>query len=94
MTAPFSVEIGDEVNPERISGSLIIHGAARIYGKNTLISPDVKLGYEASVTLMDCQLGPDVVLKGGYFANSVFLNQAIMGSNAQVRSGCLLEEEA
>ncbi len=94
MTAPFSVEIGDEVNPERISGSLIIHGAARIYGKNTLISPDVMLGYEASVTLMDCQLGPDVELKGGYFANSVFLNKAIMGSNAQVRSGCLLEEEA
>jgi hypothetical protein len=94
MTAPFSVEIGDEVNPERISGSLIIYGAARIYGRNTLISPDVKLGYEAPVTLIDCQLGPEVELKGGFFANSVFLNQATMGSNAQVRSGCLLEEEA
>ncbi|HUN54055.1 MAG TPA: UDP-N-acetylglucosamine pyrophosphorylase [Smithella sp.] len=94
MTAPFSVEIGDEVNPERISGSLIIYGAARIYGRNTLISPDVKLGYEAPVTLMDCQLGPEAELKGGFFANSVFLNQAKMGSNAQVRSGCLLEEEA
>jgi UDP-N-acetylglucosamine/UDP-N-acetylgalactosamine diphosphorylase len=94
MTAPFSVEIGDEVNPERIAGSSIIYGAARIYGENTLIAQDVKLGYEAPVTLIDCQLGEAVELKGGYFTNSVFLNKATMGSNAQVRSGCLLEEQA
>jgi UDP-N-acetylglucosamine/UDP-N-acetylgalactosamine diphosphorylase len=94
MTAPFSVEIGDEVNPERISASSVIYGAARIYGKDTLINRNVKLGYEAPVTLIDCQLGQDVELRGGYFANSVFLNKAVMGSNAQVRSGCLLEEEA
>jgi hypothetical protein len=94
MTAPFSVEIGDEVNPKMIAGSTVIYGPARIYGKNTLIAPDVKLGYEAPVTLMDCQLGEAVELRGGYFTNSVFLNKAMMGSNAQVRSGCLLEEEA
>jgi UDP-N-acetylglucosamine/UDP-N-acetylgalactosamine diphosphorylase len=94
MTAPFSVEIGDEVNPERIAGSSIIYGAARIYGENTLIAQDVKLGYEAPVTLIDCQLGASVELRGGYFINSVFLNKATMGSNAQVRTGCLLEEES
>jgi hypothetical protein len=94
MTAPFSVEIGDEVNPEKIAGSSIIYGAARIYGENTLICPDVKLGYEAPVTLIDCQLGKAVELRGGFFTNSVFLNKATMGSNAQVRSGCLVEEEA
>jgi hypothetical protein len=94
MTAPFSVEIGDEVNPERIAGSSIIYGAARIYGENTLIAQDVKLGYEAPVTLIDCQLGASVELRGGYFTNSVFLNKATMGSNAQVRTGCLLEEES
>ena len=93
MTAPFSVEIGDEINPERIAGSSIIYGAARIYGENTLIAQDVKLGYEAPVTLIDCQLGEAVELRGGYFTNSVFLNKATMGSNAQIRSGCLLEEE-
>jgi UDP-N-acetylglucosamine/UDP-N-acetylgalactosamine diphosphorylase len=94
MTTPFSVEIGDEVNPERIASSSIIYGAARIYGENTLIAQDVKLGYEAPVTLIDCQLGTSVELRGGYFTNSVFLNKATMGSNAQVRTGCLLEEES
>ena len=33
-------------------------------------------------------------LKGGYFARSVFLEKANMGSGAQVREGCILEEEA
>ena len=94
MTAPFSVEIGQEVNPERIDGSLIIYGAARICGENTLIAQDVQLGYEAPVNLINCQLGEAVQLRGGYFADSVFLDKVTMGSNAQVRSGCLLEEES
>ena len=94
MTNPFSVEISDEVNLENIAGSLIIYGAARIWGENTLIAEDVKLGYEAPVTMINCQLGNAVELKGGYFADSVFLEKAALGSNAQVRSGCLLEEEA
>ena len=93
MTNPFSVEVGDEVTLENIAGSLTIYGAARICGENTLIAEDVQLGYEAPVTLINCQLGPAVELKGGYFADSVFLEKSIMGSNAQVRNGCLLEEE-
>jgi UDP-N-acetylglucosamine/UDP-N-acetylgalactosamine diphosphorylase len=93
MTTPFSVEIGDEVNLERIANTSIIYGAARIYGEDTAISPEVKLGVEGPVTLINCQLGDAVELRGGYFTNSVFLNKATMGSNAQVRSGCLLEEE-
>jgi UDP-N-acetylglucosamine/UDP-N-acetylgalactosamine diphosphorylase len=94
MTAPFSVEIDDDVKLERISNSLTIYGAARICGKNTFIADHVKLGYEAPVTVIDCQLGPEVELRGGYFAHSVFLNKAAMGGNAQIRSGCLLEEES
>ena len=50
MTAPFSVEIGEEVNLDKIDASLIIYGAARIKGEQTLISPNVKLGYEAPVS--------------------------------------------
>ena len=94
MTNPFSVEIGKEVNLDKIAGSVTIYGAARIYGEETLISQDVKLGYEAPVTLINCQLGAAVELRGGYFAQSVFLARVSMGSNAQVRAGCLLEEES
>jgi hypothetical protein len=94
MTNPFSVEIGKEVNLNKIDGSVTIYGAARIYGEETLIGQDVQLGYEAPVTLINCQLGAAVELRGGYFDKSVFLRKVIMGSNAQIRAGCLLEEES
>jgi UDP-N-acetylglucosamine/UDP-N-acetylgalactosamine diphosphorylase len=94
MTNPFSVEIGKEVNLDKIADSVTIYGAARIYGEETLIAQDVKLGYEAPVTLINCQLGSAVELRGGYFTKSIFLTKVSMGSNAQVRAGCLLEEES
>jgi acetyltransferase-like isoleucine patch superfamily enzyme len=94
MTNPFSVEIGKEVNLDKIANSVTIYGAARIYGKETLISQDVQLGYEAPVTLINCQLGAAVELRGGYFTKSVFLEKVALGSNAHVRAGCLLEEQS
>jgi UDP-N-acetylglucosamine/UDP-N-acetylgalactosamine diphosphorylase len=42
----------------------------------------------------NCQLGPKVELKGGYFKKSVFLEKANMGLGGHVREACLLEEEA
>ena len=53
-----------------------------------------KLGYEAPVSVRDCQIGPKVELKGGFFRDSVFLEKANMGSGAQVREACIFEEEA
>jgi UDP-N-acetylglucosamine/UDP-N-acetylgalactosamine diphosphorylase len=92
---PYGVDIGDEVDVERISGrGVTLYPGCRIYGAGTVISAGVTLGAEAPVTVDDCRLGPQVELRGGYFKKSVFLEKANMGSGAQVREGCLLEEEA
>ncbi len=92
---PATVEIGAEVPLERIAGEgVIFYSGTRICGEKTLIMPGVKLGYEAPATVVDCQLGPQVELKGGFFTRSVFLEKANLGSAAQVREGCILEEEA
>ncbi len=92
---PFSVEIGDDVDPDRISGDdVIIYPGARIYGGKTLISKGSRLGYEAPVTVVNCQIGPHVELKGGFFQSSVFLEGSGMSSGALVREGCILEEQA
>lgn len=92
---PLTVDIGDEVDPERISAQgVVIYPGCRLYGARTVISAGVKLGQEGPVTVDDCRLGPGVELKGGYFKRSVFLERANMGSGAQVREACLLEEEA
>ena len=92
---PFSVDVGEEVDPGTHFGErgCFVTGT-KISGAKTLISSGVKLGSEAPVTVADCRLGRGVELKGGFFKSSVFLDQANMGSGAQVREGCLLEEEA
>ena len=92
---PLTIDMGDEVNIDRISGKGVkIYPGCRIYGRETVISSGSRIGYEGPVTIDNCQLGPKVELKGGYFSKSVFLEKANMGSGAQVREGCILEEEA
>ena len=92
---PGTLDIGNEINVDQISGKgVTIYPGCRIYGTKTVISSGCKLGYEAPVTIEDCQLGPSVELKGGFFSKSVFLEKANMGMGAHVREGCILEEEA
>jgi len=92
---PLSVEIGDEVQNSRISGDgVVLFSGTKIYGEKTIVSSGAKLGYESPVTIVDCQIGPQVELKGGFFASSVFMEKVSIGSGAQVRGGCLLEEGA
>lgn len=92
---PLSLDIGEDVDIDRISAQgVTIYPGCRIYGPGTVISSGCRLGAEGPVTLDDCRLGPKVDLKGGYFKKSVFLEKANMGLGAQVREGCLLEEEA
>jgi len=95
IPAPDSVEIGNEVPLERISGDgVVIHAGCKIYGSETLVLDGAKLGYEGPVTVENCCIGPDVQLKAGFFKEAVFLQKVIMGFGAHVREGCILEEES
>jgi len=92
---PGTIDVGDEVDIEHISGKGVkIYPGCRIYGSKTVISPGCLLGNEAPVTIEDCQLGSKVELKGGFFSKSVFLEKVGMGMGAHVREGCILEEQA
>jgi len=92
---PLTHDIGDEVCVENISGKGVkIYPGCRIYGRATVIAQGAKIGAEGPVTIDNCQVGPGVELKGGYFKGSVFLRGANMGLGAHVREGCLLEEDA
>ncbi|MBW1667820.1 MAG: UDP-N-acetylglucosamine pyrophosphorylase [Deltaproteobacteria bacterium] len=92
---PLTLDIGKEVDVSRISGNGVkIFPGCRIYGEKTLIARDVRIGYEGPVTIENCQIGPGVELKGGFFKESVFLEKSSMGLGAHVREGCLLEEQA
>ncbi len=92
---PQSIEIGHEVDRDRISGDgVVIHGGCKLYGSSTLILRGTKIGYEGPVTIENCQVGPQVELKEGFFKDAVFLKKVSMGSGSNVREGTILEEES
>ncbi|MBW2067077.1 MAG: hypothetical protein JRJ03_19390 [Deltaproteobacteria bacterium] len=94
VLCPESVDIGEEVPIENISGQgVTIYPGCRVYGAKTLILPGAEIGYEGPVTLKDSQVGRGVRLKGGFFEGSTFLDGVEFGSGAHVREACLLEEE-
>jgi len=95
ISTPAGIEIGPEVDVERISGQgVVIHSGCRIFGERTLILPGAKLGSEGPVTMENCLVGPGVELKGGYFREAVFLEKASCGLGSHVREGTILEEGA
>lgn len=92
---PESIEIGKDVNPDRISGQgVVIYSGCKIFGNKTLILKDAVIGREAPATIENCQIGPGVKLNGGFFKEAVFLKGASVGSCAHVREGTIFEESA
>lgn len=92
---PWAIDIAEDVDPDRISADgVVLHQGIRLRGARTTISAGCELGAEGPVTVDDCQLGPNVALKGGYFTRAVFLAGASMTLGAHVREGTILEESA
>jgi len=92
---PETVFISEDVDANRISGDgVVIHAGCRLQGASTLVCRGAVLGEEGPAIVENCQVGPGVRLKGGFFREAVFLKNAAMGSGAHVREGTILEEEA
>jgi UDP-N-acetylglucosamine/UDP-N-acetylgalactosamine diphosphorylase len=95
FVCPQSIEIGPEVDVDRISSSgVTIHAGCRIFGGETLILKDATIGFEAPATVNNCQIGPGVELKGGFFEDAVFLAKAKAGLGSHVREASIFEEQA
>ena len=92
---PQSVEIAEDIDIDRIAGQgVTIHPGCRIRGGETLICQGAQIGAEGLATVVDCYVGPQVSLKGGFFQGAVFLKKSSCGLGAHVRQGTILEEEA
>jgi bifunctional UDP-N-acetylglucosamine pyrophosphorylase / glucosamine-1-phosphate N-acetyltransferase len=92
---PESVEIGEEICLERVAGKgVTIFAGSKLYGKETLICEGAQIGFEGPATVINCYVGPQVALKGGFFQEAVFLERARCGLGAHVRQGSILEEQA
>ena len=95
VASPESIEIGAEVDVDRISGDgVTIHAGSKIFGDETVILNGAVIGFEAPATVKNCQIGPGVELKGGFFEDAVFLANAKAGLGSHVREASIFEEQA
>ena len=95
IDCPDSIEIGEEVDVDKISGQgVVIYAGSKIFGDTTLILRDARIGFEAPATVKNCQIGPEVVLNGGFFEDAVFLANAKAGLGSHVREASIFEEQA
>ena len=95
IDCPDSIQIGEEVQVDHISGDgVVLYAGSKIFGDSTVISRDVKIGLEGPATVKDCQIGAGVELKGGFFEKAVFLAKARAGLGAHVREASIFEEQA
>jgi UDP-N-acetylglucosamine/UDP-N-acetylgalactosamine diphosphorylase len=95
VASPESIEIGAEVDVDRISGDgVTIHAGSKIFGDATVILKDAIIGFEAPATIKNCQIGPGVELRGGFFEDAVFLANAKAGLGSHVRESSIFEEKA
>ncbi len=92
LLEPDTIYIAEDVNTGHISDGAVIHPGCRLSGSELSIAKGCVIGKEAPATVINCQLGTDVHLAGGYFENSTFLDGFKAGSCAHVRPGCLFEE--
>jgi bifunctional UDP-N-acetylglucosamine pyrophosphorylase/glucosamine-1-phosphate N-acetyltransferase len=95
IACPESIEIGAEVDVDSISGDgVTIHAGSKIFGAATVILKGAIIGFEAPATVKNCQIGPEVELKGGFFEDAVFLANAKAGLGSHVREASIFEEQA
>ncbi len=95
VACPESIEIGAEVDIDKISGDGVsIHAGSKIFGDTTVILSGAIIGFEAPATVKNCQIGPGVELKGGFFEDAVFLANAKAGLGSHVREASIFEEQA
>ncbi len=87
-----STVIADDVNPDNIAPGVKIYGNCHIEGDRVSIASGTVIGEEGGVTLLNCQVGRDVRLCGGYFNSAVFLDGVKVGYGAHIRPGTLMED--
>lgn len=91
---PEAVEVAPDVRADRVAPGVIVHAGCKLSGAALSVGPGCVLGAETPMTVVNCQLGHGVALKGGYAEGATFLDGANVGSGAHIRPGTLLEEEA
>ena len=86
--------LDEAVDVTRICRGAVLFPGTRLLGGQTFVGPGAKIGIEGPAVLDDSIIGENAEVGSGYLKEAVMLRSARVGSNAHIRSGTLLEEEA
>jgi UDP-N-acetylglucosamine/UDP-N-acetylgalactosamine diphosphorylase len=91
---PRQVYLDEAIDLHRISADATLYPGTRLIGSGTFVGPGAKIGIEGPAVLENTVIGANAEVASGYLKDSVMLRDARVGSNAHIRVGTLLEEEA
>jgi hypothetical protein len=86
--------VDDAVAESRICSGVVLYPGTRLIGARTFVGPGAKVGIEGPAVLDNTIMGEDTEVASGYLNEAVMLRNARVGSNAHIRGGTLIEEEA
>ena len=86
--------LDEAVDESRICHGAVLYPGTRLVGARTFVGPGAKVGIEGPAVLENTMIGENTEVASGYLKEAVMLRNARVGSNAHVRVGTLLEEEA
>jgi hypothetical protein len=86
--------LDEAVDVNRICRGAVLYPGTRLLGPRTFIGPGAKVGIEGPAVLENTIIGEHTEIASGYLNEAVMLRNARVGSNAHIRVGTLIEEEA
>jgi hypothetical protein len=88
------VYLDEAFDPNRVRVNAVLYPGTRLIGSGTFVGVGAKIGTEGPAVLENTVVGENTEVASGYLKDSVMLRDARVGSNAHIRIGTLLEEEA
>ena len=86
--------LDEAIDESRICRGAVLYPGTRLVGARTFVGPGAKVGIEGPAVLENTIIGEDTEVASGYLNEAVMLRNARVGSNAHIRVGTLMEEEA
>jgi hypothetical protein len=82
------------IDESRICRGSVLYPGTRLVGARTFVGPGARVGIEGPAVLENTIIGENSEVASGYLNEAVLLRNARVGSNAHIRVGTLIEEEA
>jgi carbonic anhydrase/acetyltransferase-like protein (isoleucine patch superfamily) len=86
--------LDEAVDVKRICHGAVLYPGTRLLGARTFVGPKAKIGTEGPAVIDNTIIGENAIVASGYLNEAVMLRDSKAGSNAHIRAGTLLEEEA